>query len=452
MARYFFPFSEVKEGSRVIIYGSGEVGRQYISEINSFGGVSIVCVLDQNGYYTFKKMHSFKVYEPSYICKLRDEDYDYVVIAVASENNARVMKDNLITLGVPEIKIVYNLRCADDINSFANPELTKWMRPSFSFFGEDIIVKNIFTMIGIESPSYLDIGCNHPYNGSNTALLYLSGSNGWNIDASPKCIELMKKERPDDNNLCCGVMTEEGTKDFFILGDTNMLNSFSEDYIKFYVETYIDKNGVNTQSEKIDCYTLKTIIDKYCDGVFPDFLDLDIEGMDDQVIASYDFSDNGPKVICVETHSPIVKDQLSSQGYTFVLSTTHNSIYLRNEYATGDSYLNLQVDKALEKLICKEKISDNTGKRIVIYGCGKVGRHVFEKLTCGIKSYPVEGFMVRDKEENPDFWMSKPVKEIGEYPTESCMIIVALVNSKSEGVEQDLRNAGYTDILLLDNI
>ena len=450
MRRYFFPFSEVKEGSRVIIYGAGGVGRQYISEILGLGGVEILCVIDQSGYYTYMKMHSVKVCDPSFMNQLSEEDYDYVVIANAIEDEAKIMKDNLIAVGVPENKIVYKITYVDDINSFANPAVSKWMKPSFSFFGEDIIIKNIFTLIGLESPSYLDVGCNHPYNGNNTALLYMSGSNGWNIDASRKCIELMTKERPDDINICCGVSTEEGEKDFYILGETNMLNSFSEDYMKFYVETYIDKNGVNAKCEKIDCYTLKTIIDKYCDGIFPDFLDLDIEGMDEKVIASYDFSINGPKVICVETHSPLVVDQLSGQGYSYMMSTTHNSIFVKSEYAIGDAYLYLQIDKALDNLIINENETICNDKTIVIYGCGKVGRYVFKRLTCGDKVYPIEGFMVRDKNDNPDFWMGKPVKNIGEYATDACSIIVSLANRTNTGVEQDLKEAGYKDVILLD--
>lgn len=83
-------------------------------------------------------------------------------------------------------------------------------------------------MLGIEKPSYLDIGCNHPYVGSNTALLYLTGSHGWNIDANHRCIEMMKSERPDDDNICCGVLTENGQKDFYILDDMSPLNSFNE--------------------------------------------------------------------------------------------------------------------------------------------------------------------------------------------------------------------------------
>ena len=46
---------------------------------------------------------------------------------------------------------------------------------SFSQCGEDLIVNYIFNLRGISLPSYLDIGANHPYFISNTALFHKKG-------------------------------------------------------------------------------------------------------------------------------------------------------------------------------------------------------------------------------------------------------------------------------------
>lgn len=76
--------------------------------------------------------------------------------------------------------------------------------------------------MGIENPSYLDVGCNHPYEGNNTALLYLKGSCGVNIDANFNCIQLMNAERPDDTNICVGVCGGDRMKRSFICWEIMM--------------------------------------------------------------------------------------------------------------------------------------------------------------------------------------------------------------------------------------
>jgi len=450
MKRYVFPYEDIKDGSRIIIYGSGDIGRQYISQIKSYSlqkkyNVEVIFVVDGSGYFLSAKLHDVNVFEPGMIQNTNPNDYDYILIAEENENGALSIKNYLLDLGVPADKIVYSLISYEDIAYLYNPEIKKWFMPTFSHFGEDIIVKELFWQMGIENPSYLDIGCNHPYKGNNTALLYMTGSRGINIDANLNCIELMEKERTDDQNIVCGVMPEEGEKDFFILSEMSSLNSFSEDYIKFYFDTYLHNAKAEKNVRKVKCYTLNGIIKKFCDGVFPDFLDLDIEGMDEAVIASYDFSNNGPKVICVETHSTEVTRQLISQGYEYRFSTRHNTIYSRSDFSS-------EIDICLKEVIPEiRNILDNSDSlKLVIYGVGFVGRHVFEKICCGKECIPIEGFMVESMEGNPNYWMGKEVKEIGSFDPKSSVVLVALAAHNQTGVEEKLRNMGYKHIIMID--
>src|SRR5437763_16778861 len=56
---------------------------------------------------------------------------------------------------------------------------------TYAQFGEDLIFLNIFALLGINTPSYIDVGAHHPVNISNTALLYERGCRGIKIDANP---------------------------------------------------------------------------------------------------------------------------------------------------------------------------------------------------------------------------------------------------------------------------
>ncbi|MCI8307281.1 MAG: FkbM family methyltransferase [Lachnospiraceae bacterium] len=330
MRVYKFPFDKIKkEKARIILYGMSDMGRQYLAQCMSEDNISVLFAVDANSTLPIVKMHDIQVYYPGILAGLKEDEFDYIVIAIKNDTDAQYIKDSIIKMGIVEEKIIRSIRYYDDRKCLYSHELNRWYKPSFSYFGEDLVVSGLFQSMNIEKPSYLDVGCNHPYEGNNTALLYLKGSNGVNIDANLNCIQLMNEERPDDVNICVGVCGKgECEKDFFLLSDYEGLNSFDENYIKNYIDTFqIKRDEVRTI--KVRCLSLKDIVDTYCNGVFPDYFDLDVEGLDDEVIASYDFTCNGPKIICVESHSGEVCEQMISQGYVRYFSTVHNVIYVK---------------------------------------------------------------------------------------------------------------------------
>ena len=164
--------------------------------------------------------------------------------------------------------------------------------------GEDLAVKCIFDSLKIDKPSYMDIGANHPWQINNTALFYLNGSRGINIEPNSELFKELKKDRPDDINLNVGIGDKEGLEEFYHL-TSNTLSSFSKEEVDRVIE--IDKRQRIEKVEKVKVVTIQNIIDKYCNGVFPDFLNIDAEGVDEIIIKSIDFGRISPKVICVET-------------------------------------------------------------------------------------------------------------------------------------------------------
>jgi len=67
---------------------------------------------------------------------------------------------------------------------------------SCSQAGEDLLIRFLFGTLGIERPTYLDIGAYHPWRFSNTALLYVRGSCGINVEAEPDALAAFDKHRP----------------------------------------------------------------------------------------------------------------------------------------------------------------------------------------------------------------------------------------------------------------
>lgn len=210
---------------------------------------------------------------------------------------------------------------------------------TYAQFGEDLIIANIFSMLGIQQPSYLDVGAHHPINISNTALFYLTGSRGVNVEANPNCVDEFRRHRPEDVNLNVGVGPTRGTLDFYYIDDWSGRNTFD----RKAAEEFVAANPLFKISkiEKISVVSLNDIVAQHMAGKWPDFLSIDIEGMDFDVIESAHFGTDAPTVICVEAISgggsdvskPLA-DLLRSRRYSPFCRTVGNVIFVRNEALT----------------------------------------------------------------------------------------------------------------------
>lgn len=208
---------------------------------------------------------------------------------------------------------------------------------SYSQCGEDLLVQYIFTLRGIKKPTYLDIGANDPFTLSNTALFYKKGCRGINIEANPKLAKQFKLFRKKDVNLNVGIAESECDLDFYIMKD-NTLSTFSKSECEQMVKCGKELDSV----QKVHLTTVSTIIHQYHNGIFPDFLSLDVEGMDLNILQSINFSQSRPKVICVEAaeYSPqgagerktTLIDYLLGKNYYEYASTNLNSIMVDRDF------------------------------------------------------------------------------------------------------------------------
>ena len=100
------------------------------------------------------------------------------------------------------------------------------MTQSYSWEGEDICARKLMIDIfGVTKGFYVDVGAHHPFNLSNTALLYSEGWRGINIDATPGSMEILRTYRPDDINLEIAVASEPGVQMFSCFTNTALKNS-----------------------------------------------------------------------------------------------------------------------------------------------------------------------------------------------------------------------------------
>lgn len=208
---------------------------------------------------------------------------------------------------------------------------------SFSQCGEDRIIQHIFELKGIFKPTYMDIGANLPWHFNNTALFYHTGCRGISIEPNPMLYKKLMEERPEDTNLNIGVSSSEDTLDFHILSDPT-LSTFSSKELENFL-----KNGFKLiDTIKIPVMKVSILLDKYFSGRCPDIMSIDVEGMELEILKSFDLKNNGPKVLCVETaeYSSTGKGEkrselmyfITQQDYFLYADTNINSIYVQQSF------------------------------------------------------------------------------------------------------------------------
>ena len=200
-----------------------------------------------------------------------------------------------------------------------------------------MIVDYVFRLRGVSQPSYLDIGAHHPYFLSNTAMFYERGCRGINIEANPELIPLFHKHRPEDINLNIGIGDQDGQLDFYVMEDST-LSTFSKPERDHLVSSGKREGTVLP----VQIRTVSAVLSESFGGRFPDFLTLDAEGMDLDILHSIDFERGWPKIICVEAaeYSPVgagarrddLIDFLKSKKYIEYANTNLNAIMVKVEF------------------------------------------------------------------------------------------------------------------------
>lgn len=326
---YLFPYKDVVKNSRIAIYGAGVVSRDYIRQIRESDYCSIAFVVDSN--YNGKTLVSkmgIDVLNPKVLEERKD--FDVIVIATVIEKFMKQIKENLYGMGYNDNNIISVL-----------PKLLPVSTPTYSQHGEDMIIYLAFKHMGFfrdgKLPTYIDVGAHHPYNISNTALFHELGCHGINIEANPVLIEKFKEERPDDINLCIGIGPKEGTFPFYISAVSG-LNTFKRDnltYNEFLVEVdtgkkvkFDVKEVINLPVKKLD-----DIVAEYCGGVWPDFMSIDIEGMEYDSLKDCDFN-KGPALIAIEVNydGDLFVELMKKKGYFPYLWYRENILFVRNDY------------------------------------------------------------------------------------------------------------------------
>ncbi len=215
---------------------------------------------------------------------------------------------------------------------------------SYSQNGEDLIIKDLFSHLGICQPSYLDIGANEPFLISNTYLFYSKGSKGVCIEPNLYLYKKFIRQRERDTCINAGIAFDEKTEaDFYQFPkEANGLGTFSKQEAVFWETTGNEKVGKYKVEAiiKTPLVSINDIMEKYFKQ-HPNFISLDVEGLDLEILQTIDFIKYKPEVFCVETlgysndnketKNKTLINLLESKGYFVYADTYINTIFCRKE-------------------------------------------------------------------------------------------------------------------------
>jgi len=203
---------------------------------------------------------------------------------------------------------------------------------SFSQEGEDIALQRY---LGLKKKGfYIDVGSHHPFRFSNTYLFYKKGWSGLCIDPLPGSARLFRKWRPRDIAVEMGVSDTPSTLRYFMFNEP-ALNTFDAGLAaeRDGTDSYRICNRVDIMTD-----TLAEIIRKHIPPSVTDidFMSVDVEGLDLQVLQSNDWSLYRPRAViaeCLKSDLSALPDDevtkfLSGVGYRPYAKTGHSVIFV----------------------------------------------------------------------------------------------------------------------------
>ncbi len=196
---------------------------------------------------------------------------------------------------------------------------------------EDVHLALLFA--DVAHGTYVDVGGGHPVADNVSFHAYLRGWRGLIVEPQEALAQLYAGVRPRDHVVACLAGAAVGTVDFHVVEGFHGLSSTvaanAERARGYGAETRVIRKDVVPLSDLIDRAGLTVI----------DFLKIDVEGAEPDVLRGLDLGRHRPKVILVEAVNPNNLDadvsawepMLLSRGYGFVFFDNLNRFYLADE-------------------------------------------------------------------------------------------------------------------------
>lgn len=287
----------------IIIFGAGAQGRTAAAIYRSYG-VVVRNFVDNDKTIQGKTVMGIPVISPENLKNNRKTPPIMICVGGDAKNQ---IKKQLKELGIEKVL-------------WFNKELLlrkeRFLSYAYPTEHEDLILYHVLK--NEKQIFWIDIGCNDPDIGSVTKAFYERGHHGINIDIEKEMIEITKRQRLRDINICVGVGKEDGYSTYYKQGDWGGLSTFVTGY---------RREDAKQTSSSIRITTLKALCDKYVGEKLISFLKIDVEGMEKDVLLGMDFKKYRPKILVIEATLPCTNIPNYEQWENIVLASDYHFVY-----------------------------------------------------------------------------------------------------------------------------
>ena len=217
--------------------------------------------------------------------------------------------------------------------------LDGWANRSYSQEGEDMLLRRYFDHS--QSGFYVDVGAHHPKRFSNTYFFYRRGWRGINIDAMPGSMRSFNRLRKRDINIEGAVARKEGVLTYYRFSEP-ALNSFSKPLSDCRLSETSSHKLVGKQP--IPVRRLDRLLDEHLpENQAIDFMSVDVEGLDLEVLESNDWAKYRPRIVLVEVlgatlenlaENPIARF-MKTNDYHFYAKCFHTAFFEDGDVSTS---------------------------------------------------------------------------------------------------------------------
>jgi FkbM family methyltransferase len=181
---------------------------------------------------------------------------------------------------------------------------------------------------------YIDIGAGHPVYDNVSFAFYLQGWRGVTVEPNPWLAQLARAVRPRDRHVESLVGAASGQATFYLVEDFHGFSTMIEGHAQAAQREF----GKGSQSLIGPVTTLRDLCEAHAPAAF-DFLKIDVEGAEADVILNGDWQNFRPKVAVVEALAPYSQVPawdawepfLARHGYRPVWFDSLNRYYLAEE-------------------------------------------------------------------------------------------------------------------------
>ncbi len=183
---------------------------------------------------------------------------------------------------------------------------------------------------------YVDIGAGHPVYDNVSFLFYLRGWSGITVEPNPWLAQLSAAVRPRDRQVQSLVGAAPGEATYYLVEHFHGLSTT----IASHAQAAQQEFGEAARAMAVKVNTLAALCSQHGLGTI-DFLKVDVEGAEPDVLRGGDWRRFRPKVVVVEALTPVTlapawqhwEEILTAQAYHFAFFDSLNRYYAADEHA-----------------------------------------------------------------------------------------------------------------------